>query len=217
VRRTLHPRREEGDRVSSEPSAASEATQEEMEEGMARFPLEIRLRRERSRIDARIASAARRAEELRGNGRRDGDPELEDALEEVRRLTARQAALPDEIVDAVAHRCRAQAAKLQRGDQALAEERAKLLVEAQEKFNQVQLARRDAQSTVARLQSVENRREELAQRARPFETFADRAREFEGQRQKRMKLLEDAKHEGLLLPFAAYAGVPSLASENGSA
>lgn len=60
-------------------------------------------------------------------------------------------------------------------------------------------AERRAETARARVEAVEIRCDALGREALPFEDFARKARELEGR--KRLRLLEDARADGLLLPL----------------
>jgi hypothetical protein len=164
--------------------------------------VEIELRRERAELPIRIAQASAKVEDLRGNGRREGDRELDAAVAEVRELSARERILPSLIAAAVSRRCTLEAQRLIREQAALTPERESLREEAQRAANEAVLAKRAAEDALVRLQGVEGRMDRLSEKARPFETFAQKAAEFEGKPQKILRLLSDAQHEGLLLPLA---------------
>src|SRR5688500_5615398 len=87
---------------------------------------ELGLRRERAELPSKIAEASARVQNLRGQGCREGDPELEAAKSEVGALVDRERALPDLIVDAVAERCRLEAERLHEQERALATEHEEL-------------------------------------------------------------------------------------------
>jgi chromosome segregation ATPase len=163
------------------------------------IPAEIALRRERAEIPQRIAAASARVQNLRGDGAREGDPELEAALRELRELADRQRALPDLIVGAVAERCEIRARQLADEGRELAREAEGLREEAARAQRALEKARRRAAEARSRVEVNEMARDRLRQEARPLAAFARAARETKGE--KRLRLLEDAKAAGLLLPF----------------
>src|SRR5215212_4082128 len=83
---------------------------------------ELALRRERAELPRKIAHASRKITDLRGEGRREGDPELEAALQAVRDLVDRERALPDAILDAAAQRISLEAEDLREREAALLSE-----------------------------------------------------------------------------------------------
>jgi hypothetical protein len=163
---------------------------------------ELELRRERAEIPERIAVASSRIQHLRGGGHRDGDPELEAALQETRDLVDRERALPDLIVAAVAKRCRLRAEQLVEEEWELTLEAESLQDVASRAHEALEKARRKASEARSRVESNTIARERLRQEARPFEDFARAAQEAEGE--KRFRLLESARTDGLLLPFNSF-------------
>lgn len=90
------------------------------------------LRRERAEIPEKIDAASARVRDLVGDGHRDGDPALEEALRTVRELDARERTLPDLIADAVAERCAETVADLRERERTLLSEAEGLRHEATE-------------------------------------------------------------------------------------
>lgn len=158
---------------------------------------EIALRVERMRLPGHLAKASREVDLLRGDGRRQGDPELEEATQHLRELAARERELPHLICTEAAKRCQRDAASLHRDAAFLRTERDKLGVDYQRALNEAQEARNVAEDLRVRLESIGIRMDALADRARPLEDFATKANTLEGER--RLKLLDDAHREGLLL------------------
>lgn len=163
------------------------------------IPAELSLRRERSEMPHEIAVASELVQNLRGAGLREGDPELEEALQTIRELAARERALPDLIVDAVAERCESEAAALREQERVLVLEAEELQSEAARAQRASERAQRKAREVQSRVEGHEIRRDLIRREATPFEDFARGARELEGE--KRLRLLEEARVDGLLLPF----------------
>jgi hypothetical protein len=170
---------------------------------------ELDLRRERAQMPQWIADASWVVQDLRGDGHHDGDsPELEAAVQEVRELTARERALPALIIAAVAARCRLRGEQLAAEESALAEEYEQLQAAAAKARRTAEQARRKVAAAKSRAEGAEMLRERIRQEARPLEDFVRAAEEAE-EAEKKLRLLEQAKVEGLMLPFTDARSVES--------
>jgi hypothetical protein len=175
---------------------------------------EFELRTERARLPYLKARAAQRVEDLRGGGAREGSPELQRAIKELREIIDREVGIAEQIITVVAKRCRQEAMRINSERAALRAESDALRLEAQAAWSRVRVARLEAQELTTRLEGIEGRSERLATDAQTYTHFVEKALELE-KPQMRLALLENAKREGLLLdfPHASFA----TAGENVSA
>lgn len=170
---------------------------------------ELALRRERAEIGAEIDRASERVQDLKRAGYREGDPELDASTRSLRELIFREQALPGLILDAVAERCQHRTDQLRDEEATLLDEAHALQETARRAYQDLQEATSAAEEARTRVEANEMRRQRLWQERQPYETFTRRARELEGGASeasaKRLRLLEDARADGLLLPFVGDA------------
>lgn len=182
--------------MTSQAPATSQEIGDRLQEAKDR---ELSLRKERAEIPERISAASREVQNLRGDGRRDGDPDLDEKLREVRELSGRYDVLPDLICDAVAQRCSIQVEILLERERTLSEEAEALQSEAQKVQRALERARRKATEAQSRVEGIEMQRESIRRTAGGLETFVRQADELSGA--KRIRLLSEAAANGLLLPL----------------
>ena len=163
---------------------------------------ELSLRRERTMIPERIAAASSAVQNMRGNGKREGDPTLEEALSEVRALIDRRDALPELILESVVERCAAEAEGLHREVRELAAHDQDLQRASRAANEDLRRARAAAVKANERAEANQAQREALWQRALPLEVFVRRAAELSESGEARLRLLEEARVDGLLTPMA---------------
>ena len=164
-------------------------------------PQEIALRRERARVPFEIQRASKTVENLRGNGHREGDAPLDEALRDLRSLIDRQAALDDLILDEIVKRCRGSANRLATERNALSKELDALRNEARSAWSKARVARREAEEITSRAEGVAIRSDALGTEEGGYRAFCERAVAFAGNAPKRRKLLEEAWNFGLMLPM----------------
>jgi hypothetical protein len=101
----------------------------------------------------------------------------------------------------VAQRCELEAKGLREQERALVAEYEGLQSEAQKTHRALQRARNKVGEATALAEGNAMKRTRLAEAAMPFEHFVRTAREAKGEEQK-LRVLEDARIGGMLMPFA---------------
>jgi hypothetical protein len=185
------------------------ATRDTVRESVERG--ELRLRQERARIGAQIASAARKVQVLRAEGHKGGSAELEAALGVVAELVNREAQLPAEILDCAAERVAEEARRLRQEEAERAQSSSPLHDEQATALKELRQAEKRLARAQEALEANMLQREALAREARMREAFCSRAREASesGDPKRIGRVLEDALHDGWIPPLHVERASPA--------